>query len=74
MEFKLDNSFGDNLALFKAEAEKIDPECAKVLFDNLHLLDVASEAAPGRAAIGEFHKAALNALDAIHKAATGDKS
>ena len=26
MKFKLDNSFDDNLALFKAESEKIDPE------------------------------------------------
>lgn len=74
MEFKLDNSFNDNLALFKAEAEKIDPECAKILFDNLHLLDVAGEDAPGRAAIGEFNTAVLNALDALQKAAAGDKS
>ena len=74
MEFKLDNSFNDNLALFKAEAEQNDPECAKILFDNLHLLDVTAEAAPGRAAIGKFHEAVLNALDALQKAATGDES
>lgn len=74
MAFKLDNSFNDNLALFKAEAEKIDPECAKILFNNLHLLDVAGEDTPGRAAIGEFHTSVLNALDALQKAATGDKS
>jgi hypothetical protein len=74
MQFKLDNSFDGNLALFKAEAEKTDPECAEILFDNLHLLDVFGEAAPGRAAIGEFHKVVLNALDALQKAAAGDKS
>jgi len=69
MEFKLDNSLADNLALFKAEVEQSDPECAKILFDNLHLLDVASETGPSRAAIGEFHKAVLKGLDALQKVA-----
>ena len=72
MKFKLDNSFDDNLALFKAEAEKIDPECAKILFGNLHLLDVAGDATPSRAAIAEFHKAVTSALDALHAAAPGE--
>ncbi len=67
MEFKLDNSFADNLALFKAEVEESDPECAKILFGNLHLLDVESETGPSRAAIGEFHKAVLKGLDALQK-------
>lgn len=67
MEFKLDNSLADNLALFKAEVERSDPECAKILFDNLHLLDVESETGPSRAAIGEFHKAVLKGLDALGK-------
>jgi hypothetical protein len=69
MEFKLDNNFADNLALFKAEVEQTDPECAKILFDNLHFLDVEGEAGPSRAAIGEFHKAVLKGLDALQKAA-----
>jgi hypothetical protein len=69
MEFKLDNSLADNLALFKAEVEQSDPECAKILFDNLHLLDVAGEAGPSRAAIGEFHKAVLKGLEALQRAA-----
>jgi len=69
MEFELDNSFADNLALFKAEVEQIDPESAKILFDNLHLLDVEGETGPSRAAIGEFHKAVLMGLDALQKAA-----
>jgi hypothetical protein len=55
--------------LFKAEVEQSDPECAKILFDNLHLLDVESETGPSRAAIGEFHKAVLNGLDALQKVA-----
>lgn len=69
MEFKLDNNFADNLALFKAEVEQTDPECAKILFDNLHFLDVEGEAGSSRAAIGEFHKAVLKGLDELQKAA-----
>jgi len=69
MEFKLDSSLADNLALFKAEVEQSDPECAKILLDNLHLLDVDGETGPSRAAIGEFHKAVLKGLDALQKAA-----
>jgi hypothetical protein len=74
MNFKLDNSFDDNLALFRAEADKIDPDCAKLLFENLHLLDVAGEAVPGRAAIGEFHKAILIALDRLQQTAAVGES
>lgn len=73
MKFKLENSFGDNLALFRIEAEKIDPECAKILFDNLHLLDSSGDAAPSRATIGEFHKAVLKALHGLPKPAEGGK-
>ena len=69
MEFKLDNSFADNLALFKAEVEQIDHECAKILFDNLHLLDLDGETGPSRAAIAEFHTAVLTGLDALQNAA-----
>jgi hypothetical protein len=69
MEFKLDNSFDNNLALFKAEVEKIDPECAKILFENLPLLDAGGETSPSRAAIAEFHKAVLKGLDGLQKAA-----
>jgi hypothetical protein len=71
MKFELDNSFDDNLALFKAEAEKIDPECAKILFDNLHRLDAAGDA--GRSAISDFHSGVASALDALQtEAADGD--
>ncbi len=65
MKFELNNSFDDNLALFKAEAEAIDAECAKILFDNLSLLSAEGDNAPGRSAIGEFHKAVLAALDEL---------
>lgn len=69
MEFKIENSFAENLALFKAEAEKSDPECAKILFENLHLLYVEGETGPSRAVIGEFHKAVLKGLEALQAAA-----
>jgi len=74
MIFKLENAFEGNLALFQAEAEQIDPECAKILFDNLHLLDSAGDSAPSRVAIGEFHKAILSALDDLSKPAGEDKA
>lgn len=74
MKFKLENTFEDNLALFQAEAEQIDPECAKILFDNLHLLDSGGDAAPSRATIGEFHKAVMAALDGLSNPAAEDKA
>lgn len=74
MKFKLENTFEDNLALFQAEAEQIDPECAKILFDNLHLLDSGGDTAPSRATIGEFHKAVLTALDGLSNPAGEDKA
>ncbi|MGY4299770.1 hypothetical protein ACVWXN_007865 [Bradyrhizobium sp. i1.4.4] len=74
MKFKLDNTFDDNLALFKAEAEQIDPECSKILFDNLHLLDSGGDTAPSRATISEFHKAVLAALDGMSNSAGEDKA
>jgi hypothetical protein len=74
MRFKLENTFEDNLALFQAEAERIDPECSKILFDNLHLLDTGGDTAPSRATIGEFHKAVLAALDGLSNPAGEDKA
>ena len=38
MEFDPALSFSDNLARFRAEAEGIDTECARILFDNLAVL------------------------------------
>lgn len=74
MKFKLENSFEENLALFKAEAEQIDPDCAKILFDNMHLLDTGGDTAPSRATIGEFHKAVVAALDGLSNPSGEDKA
>lgn len=38
MEFDPALSFSNNLARFRAEAERIDADCARILFDNLALL------------------------------------
>lgn len=74
MKFELNSSFDDNVALFKTETEKVDPECAKILFDNLGLLDTGGDAAPSRGTISEFHKAVLTALEALAKPAESAKS
>jgi hypothetical protein len=63
MKFEPENSFEENLALFKAETEKIDPGCAKILFDNLAILFREGDATRDRAMISEFHRAVLAALD-----------
>lgn len=74
MKFKLENTLQDNLALFRAEAEQIDAECAKILFDNLHLLESGGDSAPNRATISEFHKAVLAALGELSKSAAEDQA
>ena len=74
MKFKLENTFEENLALFQAEAEQIDPDCAKILLDNLHLLDSGGDTAPSRATIGEFHKAVLAALNGLSNPTGEDKA
>lgn len=65
MKFQLTNTFEQNLGLFKAEAERIDAGCAKILFDNLTILCREGDVARDRAAISEFHRAVLQALDQI---------
>jgi hypothetical protein len=58
-------SFEDNLALFKAEVERLDPECAHILFDNLDWLTGQNDAGRGRQSIQEFNRAVLAALNAL---------
>lgn len=36
--FKAEKSFEENLAAFQAVCEGIDPDCAKILFDNIAIL------------------------------------
>lgn len=60
-------SFDENLARFRAEAERLDADCARILFDNLDTL-LRGEDARDRNAIQEFHRAVLAALDALPEA------
>lgn len=68
MNFDPTASFEGNLARFKAEAEALDPECARILFDNLAALCREGDAARSRQAIQEFHQAVLAAVDALPEA------
>lgn len=63
MEFDPALSFSDNLARFRAEAERIDADCARILFDNLALLARDGDATRTRQAVQEFNRAILAALD-----------
>ncbi len=65
MNFDPAFSFEDNLALFRAEAERLDPECARILFDNLATLTRQGDGARDRQAIQDFNRAVLAALNAL---------
>ena len=65
MNFDSAASFEDNLALFRAEAERLDPECARILFDNLATLTRQGDGARDRQSIQDFNRAVLAALDAL---------
>lgn len=65
MEFDPAASFDDNLARFKAECEGLDPECAKILFDNLATLMQEGDTDRTRQAVQEFNQAVLAALVAL---------
>ncbi|WP_417456144.1 hypothetical protein [Kordiimonas sp.] len=63
MNFDPTLSFSDNLTRFRAEAERIDADCARILFDNLALLARDGDATRIRQAVQEFNRAVLAALD-----------
>lgn len=63
MEFDPALSFSENLARFKAEAERFDADCAHILFENLTLLMGDGDANNIRQAVQEFNRAVLAALD-----------
>lgn len=65
MEFDPALSFSDNLARFRAEAERVDADCARILFDNLALLARDGDATRTRQAVQEFNRAVLAALDGL---------
>ena len=65
MNFDPTASFEDNLAKFRTEADRLDPECARILFENLSTLTRQGDGARDRQAIQEFNRAVLAALDAL---------
>jgi AAA+ superfamily predicted ATPase len=65
MNFDPTLSFSDNLARFRAEAERIDADCARILFDNLALLARDGDATSTRQAVQEFNRAVLTELDGL---------
>lgn len=65
MEFDPALSLSDNLARFRAVAESIDADCARILFDNLGLLARDGDATRTRQAVQEFNQAVLAALDGL---------
>lgn len=65
MQFDPAASFEDNLVRFRTEIENLDPECARILFDNLGKLTRDGDIARNRQAIQEFNQAVLAALEAL---------
>lgn len=63
MKFALEKSLEENLSLFKTAAEKLDADCARILFENIHILRREGDISRDREAVSAFHKAVLQALD-----------
>lgn len=63
MDFDPTLPFSGNLARFRLEAERIDSDCAQILFENLALLLRDGDAISTRQAVQEFNRAVLAALD-----------
>ena len=60
--FDANKSFEDNLAVFRIECEKIDADCAKILFDNI---DILKKRGADRDARGIFNVRVKQALEAL---------
>lgn len=63
LEFDQELSLADNLARFREEAERIDTDCARILFENLELLMRDGDATRTRQAVQEFNQTVLEALN-----------
>jgi hypothetical protein len=60
--FDANKSLDDNLATFRAECEKIDAECARILFDNIDMLKKYGAERDARSQFNAKVKTALEAL------------
>ena len=65
MDFHPASSFSENLVRFQKEAESIDVDCARILFENLNLLARDGDAAHIRQGVQDFNRAVLVALDGL---------
>lgn len=63
--FDSELSLAENLARFRTEAERIDADCARILFDNLELLAREGDETRIRQTVQEFNRAVLTALDTL---------
>ncbi len=67
LEFDLEKSFDENIAEFRKHLEGVDPECAKILFDNLTTLLGDGNPARARANRTAFNQALLAELEGLSK-------
>ncbi len=65
--FNAQQSFEDNLTNFKAACEAIDPDCTKILFDNIDLLIKHGADRSARTDFNGKVKAALDSLPTAEK-------
>lgn len=72
LEFDLNKSFDENIAEFRKHLEALDPECAKVFFDNQSTLLGDGNAARARANRTAFNEAVLAQLEALPKKAEAE--
>lgn len=71
LEFDQALSLADNLARFREEAERIDADCARILFENLELLMRDGDATRTRQAVQEFNQEVLAALNDLPEEPVG---
>ena len=65
LQFDLDKTFDENLAEFRRHLEELDPQCAKIFFDNQDLLLGDGNQARARANRTAFNAAVLRALNGL---------
>lgn len=69
--FDPDKSFDENVAAFRAHVEVRDPECARILFDNLDTLTGDGDPSRARQRRAQFNATVAQVLDALAARAAG---
>jgi hypothetical protein len=65
LEFDPSKAIDEHIAEFRARLEAIDPECAKIFFDNLPTLEGDGNPSRGRVNRTAFNQAVLAQLKAL---------